>query len=614
VKDYAIFMLTPAGRIASWNKGAQRLKGYSAEEAIGQHFSMFYPPDAVAAGWPDEELRRAQADGRFEDEGWRVRQDGTRFWANVVLTAVHGPQGELIGFSKVTRDLTERRQHEQRLKESEESLRLLVEGIRDHAMFLVGPQGEVKSWNLGASRMLGFEADDIVGKPLANIYTEEDRLAGKPQAELLSAKHAGFFAADGWRVKADGSMVWTHAALTALVDANGQLLGHVQILKDLSERLRVKELESEGQRLHQFIAMLSHELRNPLAPIRNAVEVLKNASRQPEISWCADMIGRQATHLTRLVEDLLDVSRITSGKIQIQPCTLDLSVLAQQASEAQRAVVEGLGHTLEVRVPPTPVMVSADATRLTQVIANLLSNAAKYTPVGGLIQLSLSSDQALATLQVTDSGIGMSEALMQRAFDPFVQGSRGLERSGGGLGIGLTLVKSVVEMHGGTVVLASAGAGRGTRITVTMPLCAAATPSQRVSAPEAAPALPASQASRGLVLLVDDNQDAAESLAEVLRISGHEVLLAHDGDQALALAAEHRPGTVLLDLGLPGMNGYEVARRLRGASGPGPRRLLALTGYGQESDKQATAEAGFDAHLVKPVDLDELLRLLDQDA
>jgi PAS domain S-box-containing protein len=607
VQDYAIFRLNAQGYITSWNLGAQRIKGYAANEVIGQHFSIFYQADAVASGWPKEELRRATALGRFEDEGWRVRKDGTLLWANVVITAIRDEHDELIGFSKVTRDLTERRRHEQMLVDSEEKLRLVVEGVRDHAMFLLDAQGRVASWNAGAQRVLGFAAEDIVGHPSDRLYTDDDSNAGKPQAELMAALHAGYFEADGWRRRADGSPLWTRVMITPLHDRQGQLSGHVQIVRDLSERMRVEELESEGQRIHQFIAMLSHELRNPLAPISHAVHILQGSPHQtPELARCAQMISRQADHLTRLVDDLLDVSRITNGKIQVQPAPLDLAPLLAQAVEGVHSLVTGLGHTLSLDIGTQPVPVIGDTTRLTQAITNLLSNAAKYTPQGGSIRVSLRRQTAVATLQVTDDGIGMSEALMQHAFEPFVQGSRSLDRSMGGLGIGLTLVKRIVGLHGGSVAVSSAGTNKGTQFTVTLPLT-----EQPIAAAPTATAPHVTHDSKGLrVLVVDDNEDAAVSLAELLRLSGHQVAVAHDGPDALRLAGDLPPDIVLLDLGLPGMDGYEVARHLRAQPALRDTRLVALSGYGQESDKRATAQAGFEAHLVKPVALDELMRLL----
>jgi len=298
------------------------------------------------------------------------------------------------------------------------------------------------------------------------------------------------------------------------------------------------------------------------------------------------------------------VSRITTGKIRIQPESLELNTLIKLATESMRDDIEASGHAFLVQLAPQSIFVDGDATRLTQVIANLLSNASKYTPSGGTITVALRRDASFATLEVTDTGAGMSDVLMEHAFDPFVQGNRELDRNGGGLGIGLTLVKRIVEMHGGTVAIASAGRDKGTRFTVTLPLA--------LSQGSVASTTPAANDAprRQHILVVDDNRDAADSLAELLRMVGHDVLLAHDGPQALEVATAHRPDTVLLDIGLPGMDGYEVARRLRERPDLSRTRLIALTGYGQANDRKATTEAGFEAHLVKPVDFGELERLL----
>ena len=470
VQDYAIFRLDPRGHVVSWNRGAERINGYQAIDILGRHFSVFYPPEAVAAGWPQEELRRAAEAGRFEDEGWRVRKDGSQLWANVIITALRDPEGRLVGYAKVTRDLTERRRQDQLLKESEENLRLVVEGVRDHAMFLLDDDGRVASWNLGAERVLGFPVRSIVGRPLAMLYTVEDRAAGRPEAELTSARDTGFYEADGWRMRNDGSRFRAHSALTAVHDHQGGLRGFVAIVHDLSERQRMQELEDEGQRMHRFIALLSHELRNPLAPITNAVRILERSQEPRDIAWCAHLIGRQAAHLTRLVDDLLDVSRITSGKIQIHLAPLELGTLLRLAFEAARAAPDAEGHEMTLRLPQESVFVSGDATRLTQVVANLLTNALRYTPAPGRIDVVLERLGHIATLQVADTGIGMSETLMERAFDPFVQGDAPMDRRNAGLGIGLTLVKHVVLRHGGTVAVASPGPGRGTRFTVSLPL------------------------------------------------------------------------------------------------------------------------------------------------
>ena len=470
VRDYAIFLLNPDGIIVSWNAGAERIKGYAAGEVVGRHFSIFYTDEALARGWPAEELRRACRDGRLEDEGWRLRKDGSCFWANVIITPIRGPAGDLLGYSKVTRDLTERREHEERLRRSEESLRSLVEGVQDHAIFPLDAEGRVTGWNAGAERLLGRRADEVVGTHFAVFFTDDDVSAGKPLTELTIARNTGVSEDVGWRVRRDGKRFWADSTLTALRDADGMPRGLVHIVRDLSERRRVQELETEGRRITEFIAMLAHELRNPLAPIGNAVGIIERVADTPELVWCAQLIGRQVRHLARLVDDLLDVGRITSGKIQLRRESVDLRAIVSAAVESVRPLMVGYAHVLDVEVPGEPIVMQGDATRLTQVVVNLLTNAAKYTPNGGLVQLRLETRGMLALLRVSDNGIGMSKQLIETAFNLFVQGDRTLDRAEGGLGIGLTLVKRIVALHGGTISVTSAGFGQGTEFTVRLPI------------------------------------------------------------------------------------------------------------------------------------------------
>ncbi|MEO8752776.1 MAG: PAS domain S-box protein [Casimicrobiaceae bacterium] len=604
VRDYAIFMLTPEGIIATWNEGAERIKGYAAHEIIGQHFSKFYSAEALAKDWPAEELRRAREHGRFEDEHWRLRKDGTRFWANVIITALRDANGNLIGFSKITRDLTERRANEELLRESEENIRMLVEGVKDHAIFLVDPDGVVLNWNAGAERVLGFRSNEVVGRNVGLLYVGEDIVAGKPQTDLARARDGGYTEDTGWRLKSDGTRLWAEVTITALHARDGRLRGLATIVRDISERRRMLELETEGQRINEFIAMLAHELRNPLAPISNAVRILEKSGNTPEVARITQVIGRQVGHLSRLVDDLLDVSRITSGKIRMRKEPLDLSAVVRAAVESVRSLADGAGHTLEVQLTAEPLLAEGDDTRLTQVVVNLLTNAIKYTPRGGQIRVELVARGSMATLRVADNGIGMAKSLIGSAFELFVQGDRSLDRADGGLGVGLTLVKRIVALHGGTVAVTSAGPGKGSEFTVMLPVSNAA-------AGNASPGLAPGQGAKAQkILVVDDNEDAANSLATLLRISGHEVLVAHDGPDALRLVAADPPDAVLLDLGLPKMDGYQVARRIRAIPHLAGTRLIAVTGYGQDDDRRAAREAGIDDHLVKPVDFDELLRVI----
>jgi CheY-like chemotaxis protein/two-component sensor histidine kinase len=360
------------------------------------------------------------------------------------------------------------------------------------------------------------------------------------------------------------------------------------------------------RRKDQFLAMLAHELRNPLAPISNAVQILRLIGLDdPHRSEAWDLIDRQVQHLTRLVDDLLDVSRITQGKVVLQKERLDLAAVVSRAIEASRPLIDARHHELFVTLPSQAVRVEGDPVRLAQVFANLLNNAAKYTLDGGRLQLFVERTSDEALVRVRDNGVGISADLLPRVFELFTQGDRSLARSEGGLGIGLTMVKSLVEMHGGRVEARSEGLGRGSEFLVHLPILASKPVLAPTGSPGAAPALPSRR-----VLVVDDNQDAAQSLATLLRIRGQEVHVAFDGPSALQAAESFGPDIIFLDIGLPGMDGYEVAQHLRKQPQLDKMLLVALTGYGQQDDRRRSHEAGFDVHLVKPADPATLQRLI----
>jgi signal transduction histidine kinase/ActR/RegA family two-component response regulator len=369
---------------------------------------------------------------------------------------------------------------------------------------------------------------------------------------------------------------------------------------------RTAELTEANRRKDEFLAMLSHELRNPLAPIRNAVEILAAVDlAEPQARWAREVIARQVQHVTRLVDDLLDVSRIMGGKVQLRREATTLQDAVARAVEATAPLAGARGHAMSVALPPEPVRLEADPTRLAQVFANLLTNAAKYTDPGGQVWLTGRVEGGEAVVRVRDTGVGIAADLLPHVFEPFTQGEHSLARSEGGLGVGLTLVKRLVELHGGTVEAHSEGPGKGSEFTVRLPL-----PDGRERGGAAAPPAAEAAGPARRVLVVDDNRDAADSLALLLQAMGHEVATAYDGAEALAQSGRLRPDAVLLDLGLPEMDGYEVARRLRREPGLRGVLLVALTGYGHEEDRRRTLESGFDAHLVKPADLGVLRDLL----
>jgi signal transduction histidine kinase len=372
-----------------------------------------------------------------------------------------------------------------------------------------------------------------------------------------------------------------------------------------------KELENADRQKNEFLSMLAHELRNPLAPIRSAVDVLRMCKAQDDdVVWAQDVIDRQVTHLVKLVDELLDVSRITRGKIKLERQTIDLAAVVRSAVETSQPLITAGRHQLHVSLPAGAIWVDADEDRLSQVLSNLLNNAAKYTPPGGTLWLSAACEGDEAVLRVRDNGVGISPEMLTRVFDLFQQVDRSLDRSQGGLGIGLTLARRLVEMHGGQIEAASDGPGTGSEFTVRL---AEATPPDMHSAPAeqlvpAAPEGAKEQSGDALrVLVVDDNIDAANSIARLLRLRSHFVQMAHDGPEALEAASKQRPDAVLLDLGLPQINGYEVARRLRETNGDRRLLLIAVSGYGSEANRQQAEEVGFDHYFVKPLDVEQLL-------
>ncbi len=607
VQDYAIFMLDPDGRVVSWNVGAERILGYGPRAVIGKHFSVFFPEELRGSGEPRRELEDAARVGRHECEGWRMRADGTRFWANVVVTALRGADGGLRGFSKITRDLTERREHDERLRESEERFRLLLEGVEDYAIYMLDPEGRVTSWNVGAERITGYAAAEIIGQSFERFYPRQDVAAGKPAQELRLALLQRRVEDQGWRLRKDGSRFWADVVVTSLTDPEGRLRGFAKVVRDLSERKRMERLEEQGKNVTEFLAMLAHELRNPLAPIRSALAVMDASRGDPDrIEWSRQVIDRQSAHLTRLVDDLLDVSRITRGKLRMQRAPMDLRTAIARALEASRPLIESRRHRLAVEAE-APLPVHGDLTRLAQALLNLLNNAAKYTPEGGRIVVLGRQEDDECVVRVRDTGVGIPRPVLEQVFDLFAQGERTLDRSEGGLGIGLTLARRIVLLHGGAIEAHSEGTGRGAEFVMRLPRL-----HEEIAEARPVPRLePGHTGHKRDVLVVDDNADAADSMAMLLRMAGHEVRVEHDGEGALAQAASRAPDVVLLDIGLPGIDGYEVARRLRASAGGRKARIYALTGYGQDEDRRRSLASGFDGHLVKPVMPGDLFALVE---
>jgi PAS domain S-box-containing protein len=610
VEDHAIFLLTPEGSVASWNTGAERLLWYRAGEIIGKHFRAFYSPEDVDGELPRQELDFARARGSYVEEGWRIRSDGSRFWARVELNAIGGRENRLQGFLLVMRDLTEQREARAALRRTEERFRRLVERVEEYAIFMLDPKGYVVTWNRGALRMKGYKAEEIIGKHFSCFYTPEALSERLPERNLRVAARERQFEGEGWRVRRDGRRFWASVVITALFDEDGDLEGFAKVTRDLSEKRKIEALQEADRQKDEFLAVLAHELRNPLAPIRNALHLMDQPDvAASEVDRAMDVAKRQVRHMGRLLDDLLDLTRVGRGILDLNKETIDVRSVITSSIESVRSTAEERRHELAMNLPPDPVWVEADGVRLEQVVMNLLNNATNYTDDGGWIQVTLERDGAEAIIRVRDSGIGIEERELPRIFTLFVRGEPRHGYPVAGTGIGLALVKRLVEAHGGQVAAFSEGLGKGSEFVV------------RLRTSNYAPGIDRAQQEKGShsasavrlrVLVVDDNLDSAESLAMVLRTTGHEVRVANAPKAAIEIVPTFLPQVIILDIGLPEMDGYELCRRLRRLFDLRGVTLIALTGWGQMRDLQMSKKAGFHHHLVKPVEPSLLLKLLGE--
>jgi PAS domain S-box-containing protein len=494
------------------------------------------------------------------------------------------------------------------LMQGEQRFRLLVEQVKDYAIFMLDPNGFVVSWNAGAQRIKGYTADEIVGKHFSTFYSSEDVKSGKPARELQIAREQGSVEDEGWRVKKDRSMFWANVVITAIYDDDRELIGFAKVTRDLTERRKVEALEAADRQKNEFLAMLAHELRNPLAPISNGLQILKlQRVDAATVQQTTEMMERQVLHLVHMVDDLLDVSRVITGKLTFHKQPVEIAAVIQLAIEESRSAVDARGHELMLSVPARPIIVDADLNRLAQVIANLVENAAKYTDEPNQIWLSVERLADEAVIRIRDVGIGIAAEILPTIFDLFVQADNSLARPRGGLGIGLNLAKRIMELHGGSVQASSAGLGQGSEFTVHMPISKSG-----VASTSAKPVLSSKfvDMKKRRILVVDDNVDAAVTTAALLQGWGHEVQAAYSGEVALEKVRSFEPEIVLLDIGMPGMTGYDVARRLRTEPSAQGIIIVALTGYGQGADLKRSWDAGFDYHFTKPPDPVQLESLL----
>jgi PAS domain S-box-containing protein len=547
-------------------------------------------------------------------EAWVPYRHGKPRWIQATYVPDADAAGRVQGFVALVQDVTEQKGADVALRESEEKFRRIVETANE-GIWLLDENALVTFVNPRMSDLIGYTPEEMIGRPKWDFLLGRDRERVK---QLFARRRAGISEQlDVCFQHRDGRPVWMLMAARPVLDETGVFRGTLDMFTDVTERkrleaeleARVAELASADRRKDEFIATLSHELRNPLAPIRNAVALLQQVeSSDPAVDGIRSLLDRQVRQLTRLIDDLLDAARVSRNQLELRRQRVDLAEVVRSALESSLPVIEEAGHALEMELPDGPVPLYADPTRLAQVLTNLLNNAAKYTPRGGRIALAATTGDGEVTLSVRDSGIGIAPEDLPRVFELFAQVSTPLDQPDRGLGIGLALVRALVELHGGKVEVESEGLGRGSEFRVRLPL---AGPPARAAASSAQSAPSGRKRGALRVLVVDDNRDAAESLALLLRLRGHEVRQAHDGFEALAAATAFHPDAVLLDIGLPGLNGYDVARRMRQEQWSRRALLIAVTGWGQEGDKQRSREAGIDHHFTKPVDVGRLAELFE---
>ncbi|HSV46164.1 MAG TPA: PAS domain S-box protein, partial [Ramlibacter sp.] len=623
--------------ILSWNAGAEAMFGYSAAEVIGQPLALLAPEHEAE----QDQLLAGVAEGQplSNHETVRWRKDGGSLDVALSLSPIRDADGRIIGGTAIARDISQARRAAQALRDSEERMRLLVENVREFGVFSMDLERRITVWNTGAERLLGWREEEVLGQMADVIFTPEDRADGAPIREASAALAEGRASDDRWHLRKDGSRFWASGAAMLMRNPPGEAVGFVKILRDQTaarqaqqalERSQAelvaaldtnmshrKELEAADVAKDRFLAVLSHELRNPLASIASAAALMGQSELdQGDRGHAGEVVRRQAAAVRALLDDLLDISRLRLGKLTLQQRPTGIAAVVRSGLETAAPVLEGLGHSAAVRLPANELEVHGDPLRLAQVVNNLVTNAAKYTPAGGHISVSAELADGQVVVTVEDDGIGMEPDQIDQMFDMFTQSSAALERAEGGLGIGLALARSIVELHGGWIKASSNGLGHGSRFTFGLPLLrtTSARPEPVQIVPANAPApQPAPQRGQGTqVLIADDNMDAAWGVAKLLELSGWRPLMASTGEEALKLAQEHQPAAMVLDIGMPDMDGHEVARRLRATPWGRDAVLVAATGWGQESDMRESLEAGFDAHLIKPIDVRQLQGVIEE--
>jgi PAS domain S-box-containing protein len=609
ITDYAIYMLDPNGFVATWNKGAERSKGYSAAEIIGKHFSTFYTIGDRDIGLPARALAIATDQGRFEAEGWRVRKDGSRYWAHVIIDVIRDEQMTLVGFAKITRDLTERRKAQADLQRSESQFRLLVEGVKDHAIYMLDAEGVVSGWNSGAELIKGYDRNEIIGQSFSRFYTAEDIAAGEPARALEVASRLGKFESEGWRLRKDGTRFWASTVISAVRDDAGQLIGFAKITRDISEAQKARQAleQTRMQLFHaqkmeaigQLTGGIAHDFNNLLAAVLGSLDILR--SRIPDSPQTRPLINNAMTGAERgaaLTRQLLAFSR----REELDFEAVDLEATLNGALELLRLCV-GPDITIVTHIHPDLPKIHSDSNQLTNAMLNLALNARDAMPAGGRLTISaeLRSDPAIhVRLTFSDEGQGMDEATLAAAATPFFT-TKGV---GKGTGLGLSMVRGLMEQSGGRLVLTST-IGQGTSAQMWLPLAAAQEAAVEERKAEEAGATAAPKALK--VLAVDDDALVLMSTAMMLEELGHTVVEAHSGEAALRILSDDRSiELVVTDFSMPRMTGAELADAAN-VERPDVRFVLA-TGF-TELPKEANPDM---LRLSKPFTQKQLAEILER--
>jgi PAS domain S-box-containing protein len=609
VVDYAIYMLDPSGRIVNWNAGAERIKGYRATDIVGEHFSKFYTPEDRDAGRPAKSLEIAAMHGRFEAEGWRLRKDGSRFMASVVITPIYEGD-ELIGFAKIIRDITERQMAQQALIESERQFRMLVSGVTDYALYMLDPKGYVTSWNAGGQHIKGYLPDEIIGQHFSKFYTVTDRAAGRPARALGIASEAGRYEEEGWRVRKDGSFFWASVVIDPIRNDDGSLAGFAKITRDITERreaqLALEKIQrqlAEAQKmdaLGQLTGGVAHDFNNLLMVVSGHVQTLKKAAADdPKMQRAAQAIELAAQRGANLTRQLLSFSR----RQRVNPQATDVGARIEAVREV---LTSGLGKAIQlvVNIAPNAWPITVDANEFEIALVNLIVNARDAMPKGGTVTISATNVHIeemplkgdYVALSIEDTGVGIPEDVMSKVFDPFFT----TKPVGKGTGLGLSQVHGFVHQAGGTVKVSST-LGKGTSITMYLPRA-----TSDIMAEDKKDAVTRG-VHTGTVLLVEDNPDVATASAELLNQLGYRVRWVPDAATALRELERDGIDVVFSDIVMPGaMDGLGLAEAIKQKHPEMP--VLLATGY-SEAAQNAPADVPI---LRKPYQIHELSRALSE--